>query len=90
MAAGDVNYVSGWKAAALFHVGNREGAAVELRRFFDSVRSRWTGKEPPSDADIARWFLTMFPISRPEDWERLRDGLAGAGAPVEGVAHHQW
>jgi hypothetical protein len=29
----------------------------------------------------------MFPIKHSADWERLRDGLAGAGAPVCGLAH---
>ncbi len=88
--AGDVSYVPGYKASALFHLGEHEAAAAELRRFIEITRKRWVGADPPTDANIMRWLLTMVPIQRPEDWQRVRDGLAGAGAPVEGLAHHQW
>jgi tetratricopeptide (TPR) repeat protein len=89
-AAGDVSYVPGYKASALFHLGERDAAAAELQRFIDITRRRWVGTDPPTDANIMRWLLTMVPIHHPEDWQRVRDGLAGAGAPVEGLAHHQW
>jgi hypothetical protein len=82
--------VPAYKAAALFHLGDREAATVELQRFTELVRSRWVGDQPATDANIMRWLLTMIPIRQPEDWQRVRDGLAGAGAPVEGLAHHQW
>jgi hypothetical protein len=48
------------------------------------------GEQPASDENITRWFLQMFPIKRPEDWARLCDGIAAAGAPVHGLAHHAW
>jgi TolB-like protein len=84
-AAGDANLTAlGYWAPALFHMGDREGAAVALNRFFEAVRRRWVGTEPASDANITRWFLHLAPIKRSDDWLRLRDGLAGAGAPVEG------
>jgi DNA-binding SARP family transcriptional activator/TolB-like protein len=89
-AAGDFSYVPAYKAAALFHLGDSEAATVELQRFIELVRSRWVGDQPATDANIMRWLLTMIPIRQPEDWQRVRDGLAGAGAPVEGLAHHQW
>jgi DNA-binding SARP family transcriptional activator len=89
-AAGDLSYVPGYKASALYHLGDRAGAASELNRFFDITRKKWVGSEPPTDANITRWLLTMVPIRQAEDWQRVRDGLAGAGAPVEGLAHHQW
>lgn len=89
--AGDVNpNVPGYRAAALFHIGQREAARRALQHFFQVVRRRWVGAEPASEADITRWFLHMFPIRRLEDWTRLRDGLAGAGAPVARLNHHQW
>ncbi|MDX2203172.1 MAG: BTAD domain-containing putative transcriptional regulator [Hyphomicrobiaceae bacterium] len=87
-AAGDLSYVPGYKASALFHVGAQDRAAAELRRFFDITRSRWVGPDPATDANITRWLLSMVPIRLAEDWQRVRDGLAGAGAPVEGLAHH--
>lgn len=89
-AAGDLSYVPGYKASALFHLGDRAGAAAEFNRFLAITRKKWVGSEPPTDANITRWLLTMVPIRQPEDWQRVRDGLAGAGAPVEGLAHHQW
>jgi hypothetical protein len=89
IASGYFGYAPGFSASALSHLGERSAAAVELRRFFELVRGRWVGNEPPSDANITRWFLYIAPIKRPEDWQRLRDGLAGAGAPVEHLSYDQ-
>lgn len=89
-AAGDLSYVPAYKASALYHLGERTAAADEFKRFIDITRKRWVGTDPATDANITRWLLTMIPIRRPEDWQRVRDGLAGAGAPVQGLAHHQW
>ena len=89
-AGSSIPSVPGYKSAALLHMGDREAAATELQRYLDGCRARWVGEEPASDENIIRWFLSMFPIKRPEDWQRLRDGLVGAGAPVEGLAHHSW
>jgi DNA-binding SARP family transcriptional activator/TolB-like protein len=89
--AGDLNAnVPGFKAAALWHLGRREQAATELNRFVTIVRDRWCMTEPATPAAITRWFLQLFPIAKPESWARLRDGIAGAGAPVHGLEHHQW
>ena len=90
-SAGDVDpNVPGYRAAALFHLGQRDAAREALKHFYQVVRRRWVGKEPASEEAITRWFLHMFPIRRSEDWARLRDGLAGAGAPVANLFHHQW
>jgi DNA-binding SARP family transcriptional activator len=91
VAAGEVSLSAlGYKVAALVHLGDRQTAATELQRYLQTVRNRWVGTEPASDTNITRWLLHMAPIKRPEDWQRLRDGVAGAGAPVEGLAHDQW
>ena len=82
--------VPGYKSAALYHLGRVDEAKAELKQFFAAVRGRWVNDEPSTDEAITRWFLTMFPIASPDDWERLRQGLAGAGAPTEGLHHHQW
>jgi class 3 adenylate cyclase/DNA-binding SARP family transcriptional activator len=82
--------VPAWRAAALAHLGRRDEAAAELAQFFARVRTNWHGPKPATDARIMRWLLHLYPISRPEDWERLRDGLSAAGAPVEGSYHHEW
>lgn len=87
----DVNpNVPGYKAVALYHLGDEAGASRELAHFYGLARRRWASDKQPSGAAIARWFLTMFPIANADDWERLRAGLAGAGAPTDGLAHNQW
>ncbi len=87
----DVNpNVPGYKAAALYHQGRKKEASEELERFYGLARDRWTGEAPATEKSISRWFLTMFPIAKPDDWSRLRDGLAGAGAPTEGLHHNEW
>jgi DNA-binding SARP family transcriptional activator/TolB-like protein len=89
--AGDLNSnVPGYRTAALYHLGRKDEARTELERFYGVVRSRWSVEEPPTPVAITRWFLQLFPIAQPESWERLRDGMAGAGAPVDGLFHHQW
>lgn len=79
-----------WKAAALYHLGRREESIREAERFHNSVRSAWFGTSPPTDSAVARWLLHAHPIRRSEDWERLRDGIHGAGVPVDGIRHHDW
>lgn len=89
--AGDLNpNVPGWKAAALYHLGRKEQATAELEHLFDVVRARWSVPDPATPAAMTRWFLHLFPIAMPESWERLRAGIAGAGAPADGLFHHQW
>ncbi|MBR0797918.1 hypothetical protein JQ615_21245 [Bradyrhizobium jicamae] len=89
--AGDLNAnVPGFKTAALFHLGRHEEARAELEHFFTVVRDRWSSTESATPASMTRWFLNIFPIASPESWARLRDGVAGAGAPVDGLTHHGW
>jgi DNA-binding SARP family transcriptional activator len=89
-AAGTTVNLSGWKASALYHVGRRDEAVEETRQFIERMQSQWFGSEPPTRQAVTRWFLHLFPIKEREGWERLRDGLAGAGAPVAGIRHHEW
>lgn len=80
----------GWRAAALWHLGRRDEAAQTGRRFLNLIRSNWFGDGPPTDAAIGRWLLLMFPIRYEADWERLRDGAAGAGIATGDARHHDW
>ena len=68
-----------WKAAALYLDGRQREAKVEAQRFLNLIRTRWQGQHVPDDATIIRWILHGYPIRHREDWERLRDGLRGAG-----------
>lgn len=78
-----------WTAAAHFHAGHKSEAAHDAQRFLSVIRSRWFGAVRPSNENITRWFLHQYPVSRVEDWERLRDGLSGSGLPVAGAEQHR-
>jgi DNA-binding SARP family transcriptional activator/TolB-like protein len=80
-----VKILSAWRVAALFHLGELAKAEEESRRFLNGIRSFWVGSVAPSDAAITRWVLQAHPISVSERWEALRDGLHGAGLPVDGI-----
>jgi len=79
-----------WAASALSHLGRADQAAEQAQRFLARIRVNWFGATPPTDEAITQWLLHLYPIRRREDWERLRDGLRGAGLPVGGMAHHMW
>ena len=85
-----LHHLSAWRAAALYHLGEREAAIRDAERFLAGVRRRWFSQAPPTEAAIGRWLLHLYPISKAEHWEKLRDGVAGAGIPVAGLAHHAW
>jgi DNA-binding SARP family transcriptional activator/TolB-like protein len=74
-----------WRAAALYHLGQFDQAREEATRFVNGIRSFWVGTTAPTDEAIARWVLEAHPIGVPARWEALRDGLRGAGLPVEGI-----
>jgi len=79
-----------WRAAALAQLGRTAEARREMRRFVDGLRPQWTGEQPATEPDMFRWLLHLYPIQHRAEWERLRDGLAAAGAPVEGASHGLW
>jgi DNA-binding SARP family transcriptional activator/TolB-like protein len=74
-----------WRAAALFHLGRSELAREEARRFLNGIRSFWIGSVAPTEEAVARWVLQAHPISVGPRWDALRDGLRGAGLPVEAI-----
>jgi DNA-binding SARP family transcriptional activator len=79
-----------WTAAAMFHLGQHDMAREEARKFIDRVRPLWQGSQPVTETAIANWALHLFPIANRSDWERLRDGLVGAGLPNSDMDHHAW
>lgn len=78
------------RAAALHHLGRHDESVHEAQRFLSGIRSRWYGKDAPTDLNIARWLLHVYPIARREDWQRLRDGIYHAGIAVAGLEHGRW
>jgi tetratricopeptide (TPR) repeat protein len=85
-----LNILPAWLAAAQSHLGNRDKAIDEAQRFLARIRTDWYGDTAPTNAAVMKWLLHLYPIRRREDWERLRDGLAGAGVPVDGTDHDAW
>ena len=84
-AEGVLKTLPAWRAAALFHLGQPDMAREEARRFLNGIRSFWIGSAAPTDEAVARWVLQAHPIGMSARWEVLRDGLRGAGLPVEGI-----
>jgi DNA-binding SARP family transcriptional activator/TolB-like protein len=84
-AQGVVKILPAWRAAALFHLGQSDMAREEAQRFLNGIRSFWVGSSAPTDEAVVRWALQAHPISVSARWEVLRDGLRGAGLPVEGI-----
>jgi len=79
-----------WRAAAQAQLGRTAEARTELKRFVDGLRPQWRGEGPASEPEMFRWLLHLYPIQHKAEWERLRAGLATAGAPVEGTSHGIW
>jgi tetratricopeptide (TPR) repeat protein len=85
-AHGVVQILGAWRAAALFHLGQPSKAREEAQRLIRGMRSFWVGSSAPTDEAVARWVLQAHPIGVKARWEVLRDGLRGAGLPVEVIA----
>jgi transcriptional regulator with XRE-family HTH domain len=79
-----------WRAATLFYLGESATAREEAQRFLNGIRSYWVGSSAPTDEIVVRWVLQSHPIGVRERWEILRDGLRGAGLPVEGITQLSW
>jgi DNA-binding SARP family transcriptional activator/TolB-like protein len=84
-AQGIIKTLPAFRAAALFHLGEPAMAREEAQRFLNGIRSFWVGSSAPTDETVTRWLLQAHPISVRSRWEALRDGLRGAGLPVEDV-----
>lgn len=78
-----------WRAAAQFYLGQIDVARRDLQAFLTTARSQWTGALVPTDLNLLRWLLHLYPIANADDWQRLRDGLAGAGAPEAATIEHR-
>ena len=74
-----------WRAATLFYLGEPVTAREEAQRFLNGIRVFWVGSSAPTDETVVRWVLQSHPIGVRARWEVLRDGLRGAGLPVEGI-----
>ena len=89
-AADIIKTLPAWRAAALTYLGRQDEAVAEAARFLEGVRRNWFGKLPPSDKNIVRWLLHLYPIRESADWQRLHHGLKNAGLPVADVRFEAW
>jgi tetratricopeptide (TPR) repeat protein len=78
--------IPAWRAAALARLGRMDEALDDVQRFYSGIRANWISEEAPTERAIGAWFLHVYPISRPEIWQRLRDGVAAVGIAVDGAA----
>jgi TolB-like protein len=89
-AHGVIQTLPGWRAAALFELGQPVIAREEAQRFLNGIRSFWVGSPAPTDETMTRWLLQAHPISVRARWEILRRSLCGAGLPVDGIVQLSW
>ena len=69
-------------AATLAQLGREDEARQVADQVLDAFRARWSGTAPFSRARAADWFVSEFPMRRPEDIARLVDGFRRAGFPL--------
>lgn len=79
-----------WRAAALYRLGRHDEARAHAAQFLATIRRSWCATGPPTDAAIMGWLLHLYPISHRANWERLRDGLLGAGLPPGTTQYGAW
>jgi DNA-binding SARP family transcriptional activator/TolB-like protein len=80
-----IRILPAWRTATLFYLGQPAKALEEAQRFVNGIRSFWVGSSAPTEEAVVRWALQAHPINVKARWEALRDGLRGAGLPVEGI-----
>lgn len=71
-----------WRAVCLVRLGYEDAAKAEAERCLRVIRERWSGGSPPSDEEITRWVMQLFPIRSDLQRETLRRSFAAAGFPV--------
>lgn len=79
-----------WMCSALGQLGRRKDARHQFDQALAQIAADWQGSAKPTPENMTRWMLHMFPIAVEGDWERLRAGMAIAGAPVQGIAFGRW
>jgi DNA-binding SARP family transcriptional activator/TolB-like protein len=67
-----------WKAAALWHLGENDQAAVAWQSFETKVKPLWVADDNAVTGTILNWFLDCFPIRNDGARKRLADGASGA------------
>jgi adenylate cyclase len=71
-----------WRAAAYGHLDRIEEARRCGELFIRSVASCWRGDPAAGPAEYVDWLVDVAYLRRPEDMNRLREGLRLAGLPA--------
>ncbi|WP_437376086.1 adenylate/guanylate cyclase domain-containing protein [Inquilinus limosus] len=71
-----------WRAAAYGHLGRIEEARRCAEMFVHSVQRYWRGDPAAGPAEYVDWLVDISYLQRPEDMQRLREGLRLAGLPA--------
>lgn len=87
MANDVIRTLPAWRAAAHARLGEAEPARAAAQRFLRGIRGFWPQQPPPDDETVVAWLLHLYPFEHERDWRQLRDGLAAAGLPVQGVRY---
>jgi len=71
--------LSGWRAAALAHLGRDREAREAAQEFRASIAEIWTGEQPMTDDALVDWLLSINAFADAGDRRRLLSGLRKAG-----------
>ncbi len=77
-AGGAIANLPAWHIAALWEAGERAEATRTAEAFSETAQARW-GISSPFDHDtLVDWFVTCFPLRKPQHVRRLRTALRAA------------
>ena len=77
-AEGTISNILGFKASALWHIGETEQAQATARCFVEIVAPDWCAKEPLTHDTMTEWFVDSFPIRKLEVRAHLDEGFRAA------------
>ncbi|WP_206040805.1 adenylate/guanylate cyclase domain-containing protein [Roseobacter ponti] len=76
----------GWLAASYAALEDRESAAAAFDTLLETIKPLWEGSVPLDAVSLARWFISAYPLRRPEDTARLTSAIAlAAGLEVSAL-----
>ena len=77
--AGDsIANLPAWHVAALWEAGERDQAIRAAGEFAERSRSRWGSTTAFDHHALVDWFVSCFPLRRPQQVQRLRSALEAA------------
>lgn len=77
-AEGTISNLLGFKASALWHIGETKQAHATAQRFVEIVAPDWCANEPLTHDTMTEWFVDSFPIRRPDVRAHLDEGFRAA------------